>query len=88
MPNGKPGDHPWTDILIHRRPVYSPTADQLVRDIAQIATDAEQRALADRLLSEYNEFFNPDIRRLERELTELRDRLRQRAHERGWEPPP
>jgi hypothetical protein len=61
-------------------------ADQLVREIAAIATDAEQRALADRLLSEYNEFFNPDVSRLEAELTELRDRLRQRALERGWEP--
>ena len=88
MPNGKPGDHPWTDILIHQRPVYSPTADQLVRDIAEIATDAEQRALADRLLSEYNTFFNPDVPRLEGELMELRDRLRKRALERGWEPRP
>ena len=88
MPNGKPGDHPWTDIIIHQRRVYSPTADQLIREIAEIATDAEQRALADRLLGEYSEFFNPDIVRLERELTELRDRLRTRAQERGWEPQP
>ena len=88
MPNGKPGDHPWTDIIIHQRRVYSATADQLVRDIAEIATDAEQRALADRLFSEYSEFFNPDVVRLERELTELRDRLRKRAQERGWESQP
>jgi hypothetical protein len=86
MPNGKPGDHPWTDIMIHGRRVYSALADQLVRDIAELATDAEQRQLADRLMREYNEHFDPDVARLERELSELRDRLRKRAAERGWEP--
>ena len=88
MVNGKPGDHPWTDITVHRRRVYSAVADDLVREIAEIATDAERRALADRLLSEYNAFFNPDVSRLERELTELRDRLQKRARERGWETRP
>ncbi len=30
MPNGKPGDHPLTDIIIHGLPVYSRKADALV----------------------------------------------------------
>ena len=88
MANGKPGDHPWTDIVIHQLRVYSAIADRLVRDIAELSTDAEQRQLADRLLSEYNNYLNPDVPRLERELTELRDRLRKRATERGWESQP
>ena len=85
MPNGKPGDHPWTDIVVHRLPVYSPTADELVREIAQLATERERGELADRLWHEYNDSLNPNVPRLERELTELRDRLRQRAADRGWE---
>jgi hypothetical protein len=43
MPNGKPGDHPYTDIVIHGRDVY-------------LSDDKTQRKLADLLFSEYNEF--------------------------------
>ena len=33
MPNGKPGDHPITDITLHRLTVFGPEIDELVRDI-------------------------------------------------------
>ena len=33
MPNGKPGDHPLTDILIHKLEVYGLEADELIRRI-------------------------------------------------------
>ena len=33
MPNGKPGDHPLTDITLHRLTVFGPEIDELVRDI-------------------------------------------------------
>jgi hypothetical protein len=36
MPNGKPGDHPYTDIVIHGRDVY-------------LSDDKTQRKLADLL---------------------------------------
>ena len=36
MANGKPGDHPYTDIVVHGRRVYSELADDLVRRIADL----------------------------------------------------
>lgn len=85
MPNGKVGDHPYTDILFHGREVYSPKADGLIREIASLADDRTRRELQDRLLSEFNEYHNPDVKKLERILTELRDRLKLEAQERGFE---
>lgn len=42
MPNGKPGDHPLTDILVHGRRVYSEAADALVREIASLGGDVRR----------------------------------------------
>jgi hypothetical protein len=36
MPNGRPGDHHLTDIIIHRIPTYSRRADALVRKLAKL----------------------------------------------------
>ncbi|MFC4405402.1 hypothetical protein [Haloarchaeobius iranensis] len=33
MPNGKPGDSPYTDIVTHGRDVYSTEVDDLIRDL-------------------------------------------------------
>ena len=73
MPNGKPGDHPFTDIVIHGIRVYSSRADSLVREIDQLGGRDQ---VADLLWQEFNEHGNPDIPRLERILTEIRDRLK------------
>jgi hypothetical protein len=85
MPNGKPGDHPYTDIVIHGRDVYSPDVANLVREIAKLSDDKARRKLADLLFSEYNEFDHPDVRKLETMLTEMRDRALQDARERGFD---
>lgn len=85
MPNGKPGDHPYTDIVVHRLPTYSDFADSLVREIATLADERTRRDLADLLLGRFNLFDEPDVAELERTLTGLRDRLRREARERGWE---
>ena len=82
MPNGKPGDHPITDILVHHRRVYSKTADALVREIADLGGKDE---IADMLLTEYNEYSKPDVPKLERVLTEIRDRRLRDAREGGWD---
>ena len=82
MPNGKPGDHPITDILVHHRRVYSETADALVREIADLGGERE---IADMLYTEYNEYSKPDVPKLERVLTEIRDRRLRAAREKGWE---
>lgn len=39
MPNGKPGDHPWIDIVHHRIDTFSPVADDLVRAISAFQPD-------------------------------------------------
>jgi hypothetical protein len=36
MPNGKPGDHPITDIVKHKIPTYSPEIDALVRKLVEL----------------------------------------------------
>ena len=56
MPNGKPGDHPLTDILVHNRSIYSESARNLIREIAGLADDKARRELGDLLLTKYNEF--------------------------------
>jgi hypothetical protein len=85
MPNGKIGDHPYTDILLHGRDIYSPRAAALVREIASLADEKGRRELADLLMREYNDLFNPDVSKLELYLTELRDKLLVDARERGFE---
>jgi hypothetical protein len=85
MPNGKPGDHPLTDILLHDRKIYSPAARDLVREIAALADEKTRRELGDLLLNKYNEYFKPNIAELEKYLTRLRDQLKRDANSRGFE---
>jgi hypothetical protein len=35
MPNGRPGDHDLTDILVHGFEIYGTEADDLIRKIAE-----------------------------------------------------
>ncbi len=85
MPNGKPGDHPYTDIVIHGRDVYSSDIAKLVREIDQLASEKEREDLGDLLLFKFGVFSNPDTDELERILTELRDKMRDAARSRGSE---
>jgi hypothetical protein len=39
MGNGRPGDHPMTDILNHRKLTFSETADELIRQIAELVPE-------------------------------------------------
>ena len=41
MPNGKAGDHPFTDIVNHRLSVFSSEIDQLVQELATTSAAAE-----------------------------------------------
>ena len=41
MPNGKPGDHPLTDILVHKLKVYGDEPDDLIRKIAELCSRQE-----------------------------------------------
>jgi hypothetical protein len=41
MPNGKPGDHPLTDIFLHGLESYGPDIDSMLREISALAPDQE-----------------------------------------------
>lgn len=86
MANGKPGDHPITDILNWKMEVYGPEADDLVRQIVQLGGREHLEAEPTNLLR-LDPRFQPgvDIEGLTENLRDLRDRLRSEAIERGWE---
>jgi hypothetical protein len=87
MPNGKPGDHPYTDIVVHGRDVYSQRVSALVREIARLADERTRHELIDRLLEKYNPYLKPNVGALEQELVQLRARLLADARARGFEVP-
>jgi hypothetical protein len=39
--NGKRGDHPLTDILVHKLEIYGPEADELIREISELSSRRE-----------------------------------------------
>ena len=78
MPNGKIGDHPLTDILVHGRLVYSDKADSLIRKIV----DLGGRDRIDLLLfTKYNPVNKPDVAKLERVLREIHNDLEETKKE-------
>lgn len=76
MPNGKPGDHPLTDVLVHRATVYSPLIDDLIRQAAALGSAADLERLASMLLGEFDNHRRPDLDELERRLRILIDERR------------
>jgi hypothetical protein len=64
MPNGKIGDHPLTDILVHNRSVFSLEIDGLIRKIAAIEGTQE-------LSKRFNWFSLPPRKELKRELRKI-----------------
>ena len=80
MPNGKPGDHPLTDIFIHKLEVYGKEADELIRKIGELCS---RRQL--------DEWWEKEIRWsddhelvLQKAQAPYQELLNQ-ARERGWE---
>lgn len=47
MPNGRPGDHPLTDILVHRRALIGGGVDEEIRRIADEFGKAGEAKLLD-----------------------------------------
>jgi hypothetical protein len=81
MPNGKPGDHPITDVMIHNRVVFGEPWDSLLREIVDLL--GYERA---------HEWFNAsywskpegEVRlAISRKLVDLQ----KEALDRGWETP-
>ena len=79
MPNGKPGDHPLTDLLVHGMHGYSAEADALIVEIARLVSRRE-----------LNELFDwgqpPALPQFTKLLREKRDELFEQARARGWDP--
>jgi hypothetical protein len=80
MPNGAHGDHPLTDILRHKLPVYGEEADELIRKIAGLCSQQE--------LDEWwgREIAWSDDRALALRKAHARyEELAKRARDSGWE---
>jgi len=81
MPNGKPGDHPLTDILVHKLDVYGRETDDLIRKIADLCSRRE-----------LDEWWEREIGWSQRDSVAPKARTRleqllQRAKQGGWEIP-
>jgi hypothetical protein len=74
VPNGKPGDHPLTDITVHHLEVFGPACDDLIREICR---RGGQYALDDQHLMSIDPRFGgkPDLAVLEAELQRIREQL-------------
>lgn len=74
MPNGKPGDHPLTDITIHRLEVFGMPCDDLIREISNRGGRSElERLDLHRLDPRFGG--HPDLAALEGNLRRIRDQL-------------
>jgi len=81
--NGKPGDHPLTDILVHKLDIYGPEADSLIRKIAELCSRRELDEWWEREIG-----WQPAERRVLISKARSRlDELLHRAQESGWEIP-
>ncbi len=78
MVNGKPEDHPISDIVDYGLGVFSPEADGLVREISKFMS-------RDRLWDLLDWFSPPPIDEFTTQLRQIRDQLRRDARDRGWE---
>jgi hypothetical protein len=80
MPNGKPGDHPLTDIFVHKMEVYGPEADELIRKIGQLCSRRELDEWWDREIG-----WSQDAELALRKARARYEELLRRAREGGWE---
>lgn len=87
--NGKPGDHPLTDILAYRLEVFGAVADALIREICDLGGHEQLERQFDLLSIDprFQRLDRPplDVPQFEAELQRLRDDLRAEAVRRGWE---
>jgi hypothetical protein len=70
--NGKPGDHPVTDICVHGYAVFSPKADELVRELMRLGGPQAVYGLLD------DWFSPPSVPDLERQLEAACNQLREK----------
>ena len=78
MPNGSHGDHPLTDILLHKTPTFSPIADNLIIQIDRFVSREQLHEL-------FPWFSPPEIGEFERQLADKLEQLQLDAKNRGWD---
>jgi hypothetical protein len=71
MPNGKPGDSPYTDIANHRDEIYGSEIGALSRKIESVGTDSVRRAVFDLLWDYYPCSGTPNLDELRTKLIAL-----------------
>ncbi|OHB77783.1 MAG: hypothetical protein A2Z34_11220 [Planctomycetes bacterium RBG_16_59_8] len=78
MPNGKPGDHPRTDLTIHDMAVYGEPTDGILKRLIELM--GQHR---------FDEWFNPIWRNSKEEIAEMAKAklatVEKDALARGWE---
>jgi hypothetical protein len=79
MPDGKPGDHPLTDILLFKIETYGPEADEAIRSVSELSSRRE-------LYEWWNEAINWSTDRdlVLRKAQERFMELIQRSNQSGW----
>jgi hypothetical protein len=80
MPNGKPGDHPITDLMIHHLSVYGEPLDTELRQLGELM-------LYHRLCDwfEQGQYWTTAKEELEPIVAAKLETLKRDAQERGWE---
>lgn len=78
--NGKPGDHPLTDLLAYRQEVYGRETDELIRRIAALCSPRELGEWWDREIA-----WSKDLELVSRKARARHAELVKRAKESGWE---
>ena len=78
--NGKPGDHPLTDLLAHKLEVYGQETDDLIRKIAALCSPRELDEWWQREIS-----WSKDPVMVRSKASARYAELLKRAKESGWE---
>lgn len=78
MNMGGPGDHPITDILVYKLPVFSSKVDGLIQEISKYMPGYQ----LDKLI---NWFSPPSLEEMEKIFSKKLEELRKEAVNRGWE---
>jgi hypothetical protein len=78
MSNGKQGDHPLSDILIHKVLVFSSDIDSLIVEIAKFVPIYRLREM-------FNWYSPPPFNEFEKQLKIVLERVVKEAKDKGWD---
>jgi hypothetical protein len=76
--NGKPGDHPITDLMVHHMRVYGEPLDTQLHQLGELMS-------YERLCEWFEQHWSTSAEQLQPLVAEKLEQLRRDARERGWE---